>query len=133
MWWLLAIESSFCTALLVLERQAWLRLYRSILFSQLKALAHKLAIRFSHLYRNSYLIEINAQTLLSKYFSESGKLVSEVFGYETVASFFIQRRKIMELVQTKSTAIFLLIDEVESLTASRKNTLNTSEPGDAIR
>jgi hypothetical protein len=40
-----------------------------------KALAHKLAIRLSGRYPSAQLIEINAHSLFSRWFSESGKLV----------------------------------------------------------
>lgn len=83
-----------------------------------KALAQKLAVRFSHRYCHSWddllliksahrkghlskmrvccrflqgqLIEVNAHSLFSKWFSESGKLVSKLFS------------KIMELVRVLS-------------------------------
>ena len=41
-----------------------------------KGLAHKLAIRMSSIYAQGHLIEVNAHSLFSKWFSESGKLVS---------------------------------------------------------
>ena len=40
-----------------------------------KALAQKLAIRFSHRYTQGMLLEINSHSLFSRWFSESGKLV----------------------------------------------------------
>ncbi|KAJ0047518.1 hypothetical protein Pint_15547 [Pistacia integerrima] len=40
-----------------------------------KALAQKLSIRFSSRYPQSQLVEVNAHSLFSKWFSESGKLV----------------------------------------------------------
>ncbi|KAG5571309.1 hypothetical protein H5410_061075, partial [Solanum commersonii] len=39
-----------------------------------KALAQKLSIRFSLRYPRSQLVEVNAHSLFSKWFSESGKL-----------------------------------------------------------
>jgi SpoVK/Ycf46/Vps4 family AAA+-type ATPase len=53
-------------------------------------------------------VEVNAHSLFSKWFSESGKLVSKLFA------------KITELVEDESCLVFVLIDEVESLTAARK-------------
>ena len=44
-----------------------------------KALAQKLAIRLSDRYNYGQLIEINAHSLFSKWFSESGKLVMKLF------------------------------------------------------
>lgn len=51
---------------------------------------------------------MNAHSLFSKWFSESGKLVSKLFG------------AITELVEEPQSLVFVLIDEVESLTAARK-------------
>ena len=49
-----------------------------------KALAHKLAIKLSHRYTQSQLVEVNAHSLFSKWFSESGKLVTKLFTKITV-------------------------------------------------
>ncbi|KAG7389852.1 Pachytene checkpoint protein 2 [Phytophthora pseudosyringae] len=86
-----------------------------------KALAHKLSIRLSSRYPNAILLEINAHSLFSKWFSESGKLVMKLF------------RQIQELVEDEDSLICVLIDEVESLTAARKSAVSGSEPSDAIR
>ena len=68
-----------------------------------------------------HLIEVNAHSLFSKWFSESGKLVTKLFG------------KISEFVEDSGAAVFVLIDEVESLTAARRAAVAGSEPSDAIR
>lgn len=68
-----------------------------------------------------HLIEVNAHSLFSKWFSESGKLVTKLFG------------KINEFVEDAGAAVFVLIDEVESLTAARRAAVAGSEPSDAIR
>ncbi|KAK7353990.1 hypothetical protein VNO80_19446 [Phaseolus coccineus] len=86
-----------------------------------KALAQKLAIRFNSRYPQSQLIEVNAHSLFSKWFSESGKLVAKLF------------QKIQEMVEEESNLVFVLIDEVESLAAARKAALSGSEPSDSIR
>ncbi|KAK1944462.1 Pachytene checkpoint protein 2 [Phytophthora citrophthora] len=86
-----------------------------------KALAHKLSIRLASRYPNAVLLEINAHSLFSKWFSESGKLVMKLF------------RQIQELVEDEESLICVLIDEVESLTAARKSAVSGSEPSDAIR
>lgn len=86
-----------------------------------KALAQRLSIRFNHLYSNSVLVEVNAHSLFSRWFSESGKLVSKLFG------------KIQELLEDQETLVFVLVDEVESLAAARKSAANGAEPSDAIR
>eukprot|EP00897_Mesotaenium_endlicherianum_P000571 jgi/Mesen1/10514/ME000083S10019 len=86
-----------------------------------KALAQKLSIRFRHRYRHAQLVEVNAHSLFSKWFSESGKLVGKLF------------QKIQELLDDKDSLVFILIDEVESLTAARQAALSGSEPSDSIR
>ena len=84
-----------------------------------KALAQKLAIRFARRYASAQLVEVNAHSLFSKWFSESGKLVGRLFA------------KIGELVEDPDTLVCVLIDEVESLSAARR--ASSSEPSDAIR
>ncbi|KAI5665133.1 hypothetical protein M9H77_24456 [Catharanthus roseus] len=86
-----------------------------------KALAQKLSIRFSVRYPQCQLIEVNAHSLFSKWFSESGKLVAKLFS------------KIQEMVEEENNLVFVLIDEVESLAAARKAALSGSEPSDSIR
>ncbi|XP_024522011.1 pachytene checkpoint protein 2 homolog [Selaginella moellendorffii] len=86
-----------------------------------KALAQKLAIRFKDRYHSSQLVEVNAHSLFSKWFSESGKLVTKLF------------QKIQDLVEDADSLVFVLIDEVESLAAARQAALSGSEPSDSIR
>ena len=86
-----------------------------------KALAQKLAIRLGGRYPSAQLIEINAHSLFSRWFSESGKLVHRLFAH------------ISELVADEDSLIVLLIDEVESLTSARKAAVSGSEPSDAVR
>uniref|UniRef100_A0A671LKN0 Pachytene checkpoint protein 2 homolog n=2 Tax=Sinocyclocheilus TaxID=75365 RepID=A0A671LKN0_9TELE len=86
-----------------------------------KGLAQKLSIRLSGRYAHSQFVEINSHSLFSKWFSESGKLVTKMF------------QKIQELIDDKDALVFVLIDEVESLTASRSAAQAGTEPSDAIR
>lgn len=86
-----------------------------------KALAQKLCIQLSDRYTYGQLIEINSHSLFSKWFSESGKLVMKMF------------EKIQELIDDKEALVFVLMDEVESLTAARTASMNASEPSDALR
>ena len=86
-----------------------------------KALAQKLAIRMSNRYESCHLLEINAHSLFSKWFSESGKLVMKLFEH------------ILELVEEEDSLVCILIDEVESLSAARKSAASGNEPSDAIR
>ncbi|XP_010521495.1 PREDICTED: pachytene checkpoint protein 2 homolog [Tarenaya hassleriana] len=86
-----------------------------------KALAQKLSIRCNSRYPHCQLVEVNAHSLFSKWFSESGKLVAKLF------------QKIQEMVEEDNNLVFVLIDEVESLAAARKAALSGSEPSDSIR
>lgn len=72
-------------------------------------------------YKVGHLIEVNAHSLFSKWFSESGKLVTKLF------------TKIMEFVEESDELVFVLMDEVESLTAARRSAAGGGEPSDAIR
>ncbi|XP_077432796.1 pachytene checkpoint protein 2 homolog isoform X1 [Vanacampus margaritifer] len=86
-----------------------------------KALAQKLSIRLSSRYTYGQFVEINSHSLFSKWFSESGKLVTKMF------------QKIQQLIDDKDALVFVLIDEVESLTAARNACQAGTEPSDAIR
>merc|ERR1719233_1221809 len=86
-----------------------------------KALAQKLSIELSTKYTNTQLVEINSHSLFSMWFSESSKLVQKMF------------TEIKRLMEDTKSLVCVLIDEVESLTAARKNSMSGSEPSDAIR
>ncbi|KMZ66411.1 putative ATPase protein [Zostera marina] len=86
-----------------------------------KALAQKLSIRLKDRYSYCQLVEVNAHSLFSKWFSESGKLVAKLF------------QKIQDMVDEENNLVFVLIDEVESLAAARQAALSGSEPSDSIR
>jgi len=86
-----------------------------------KALAQKLSIRMSTRYKTTQFVEINSHSLFSKWFSESGKLVQKMF------------TEIKRLMEDTMSLVCVLIDEVESLTAARKNSMSGSEPSDALR
>ncbi|KAF8471993.1 P-loop containing nucleoside triphosphate hydrolase protein [Kalaharituber pfeilii] len=85
-----------------------------------RALAQKLSIRLSYRYSRARLIEINAHTLCSKWFSESGKLVGRLFD------------SIIEMLTDEELFVLVLIDEIESL-ASAREAMSTSEPIDSLR
>eukprot|EP00968_Pinguiococcus_pyrenoidosus_P003829 scaffold256_cov261-Pinguiococcus_pyrenoidosus.AAC.36 len=86
-----------------------------------RALAHRLSIRLSDLFTGAVLVEVNAHSLFSKWFSESGKLVAKMFQFA------------IELAEDENQLIILLIDEVESLVASRNASMAGAEPSDAVR
>ncbi|KAI4838510.1 AAA family ATPase [Plasmodium brasilianum] len=89
-----------------------------------KALANKICIRLSNIYTTGILIELNAHTLFSKWFSESGKQVLKLFN---------KIKKIINDYEENDIFICLLIDEVESLSADRKRSMGSTEPSDSIR
>jgi len=66
-----------------------------------KALAHKAMIRASDRYRAGVLLDINAHSLFSKWFSESGKLVMKLF------------ERINELADDPDMLVVVLVDEAE--------------------
>uniref|UniRef100_A0A914X7M8 AAA+ ATPase domain-containing protein n=1 Tax=Plectus sambesii TaxID=2011161 RepID=A0A914X7M8_9BILA len=86
-----------------------------------KALAQRLAVRMNGRYRNAIFVEINSHSLFSKWFSESGKLVAKMF------------EQVCELLEDPHCLVFVLIDEVESLTMSRQMAMNRNEPSDSVR
>eukprot|EP01083_Nonionella_stella_P242129 844870_1 len=88
-----------------------------------RALAQKLSIRMHNVFPSGgYLLEIKSHSLFSKWFSESGKLISRLFG------------RIREMVEDEPDSLFcVLIDEIESLAGSRINKNAVAEPSDAIR
>jgi ubiquinol-cytochrome c reductase cytochrome c1 subunit len=85
-------------------------------------LAQKLAIRLGRQFPQSKLIEINAHSLGSKFFSESGKLVSRMFASIEAT-----------LDDEPDTLVCVFVDEVETLTARREQSLNGNDPFDAMR
>ncbi|CRL00089.1 CLUMA_CG013371, isoform A [Clunio marinus] len=85
-----------------------------------KALAQKLSIRMKPTFPFTHLFEINSHSLFSKWFSESGKLVQKMF------------QQIQEIVETNSSLVCVLIDEVESIAYARGN-ISNNEPSDSVR
>lgn len=68
------------------------------------------------------MVEINAHSLGSKFFGESGKLVGKVFdNIETL------------LEEEEDTFVRVFVDEVETIAARRERALSSNEPFDAIR
>ncbi|KAK5001689.1 hypothetical protein LTR60_007311, partial [Cryomyces antarcticus] len=86
-----------------------------------RALAQKLTIRLGRHFSSGELVEINTTSMLSKWFSESGKLISRMF------------ESIHAMADEETTFICVLIDEVESLTGSREKSANGNECSDALR
>uniref|UniRef100_A0A7E4VST0 AAA domain-containing protein n=1 Tax=Panagrellus redivivus TaxID=6233 RepID=A0A7E4VST0_PANRE len=86
-----------------------------------KALAQRLAIRLSNRYKRSIFIEVNSHSLFSKWFAESGKLILKLF------------EQIEECANDPHQLVFVLIDEVESLTLGRTSSFKGNDPSDALR
>lgn len=81
-----------------------------------------MSIRLRKTFPASKLIEIDAHSLFSKYFSESGKAVSKLFD-------MIETR----LDAEPKTFVCVFIDEIESLASTRECSRNSSEPQDTLR
>jgi SpoVK/Ycf46/Vps4 family AAA+-type ATPase len=86
-----------------------------------KGLAQKTFIRNADRFSSGMLLEVNSHSLFSKWFSESGKLVMKLFSH------------ISEIAEDEQCMVVVLIDEVESITASRGSAARSNEPGDAVR
>ncbi len=86
-----------------------------------KALAQKAFIRNSDKYSHGVLLEVNSHSLFSKWFSESGKLVMKLFAH------------INDIADDDECLVVVLIDEIESISASRSSASRSNEPGDAVR
>jgi pachytene checkpoint protein 2 len=85
-------------------------------------LAQKLSIRLNRTYSSTSLIQINAATLLSKFFSESAKCILAVF--TAIQS---------HCTSSPNSFNIVLIDEIESLASSRHTASSRGEVQDAIR
>jgi SpoVK/Ycf46/Vps4 family AAA+-type ATPase len=102
----------------------WLDVFTSrtyCLFVYSRALAQKLVIRLSRTFRSGKLFEINTQDLLSKFYSESGKLVSEMFD------------KVLKMAHDEKELVCVLIDEIESIATSRQVSTKNGECTDTVR
>lgn len=85
-----------------------------------RALAHKLAIRLSHRFEATHLLEIQSHSLFSKWFSTSGKLVNRLFDL------------VKDMVQDyPNILVCVLLDEVESLASARSQL--GGDPADSMR
>ncbi len=87
-----------------------------------RALAQQLSIRLGKRLPSCKLVEIDAHSLFSKYFSESGKAVSKLFG--TIESM---------LDEEENTFVCIFIDEIESLASTREHSMKSNEPQDTLR
>jgi hypothetical protein len=86
-----------------------------------RALCQRLSIRLQKIFTSSCLIELSAQTMLSKWYGESGRLVEKTF------------ENIFNLAKDKTCLVCILFDEVESIAGSRERVLRGNEVADEIR
>lgn len=86
-----------------------------------RALAQKLSIRLGDKFAKPMLVEINANAMLSKYFGESGKLISATFD------------RICTLAQNPTVLVCVVIDEVETIAGSRSRSTSAGECQDGLR
>lgn len=94
-------------------------------------------------YDQARLLEINAHSLFSKWFSESGKLVQGLFSsltemIEEGNRFVVVLIGMCSLLQARRIVVEGLcllhsLDEVESLTAARAAAMAGTEPSDGLR
>ncbi|KAF2759327.1 pachytene checkpoint component Pch2 [Pseudovirgaria hyperparasitica] len=86
-----------------------------------RALAHKLTIRLGKYFLRGKLVEVDPQSLFSRYFGESGQLVAQIF------------EQINAMADDEACLICVVIDEVETLTSPRERAATGNECGDALR
>lgn len=86
-----------------------------------RALAQKLSIRLSDIFPKATLVEVNANAMLSKYFGESGKIIENTF------------EKVQQIAKERSKLVVVVIDEVETIAASRQRASNSGECNDGLR
>ena len=86
-----------------------------------RALAQKIVIRLGQQFPTGKLVELNANSMLSKWFGESGKLISKAFD------------EIHAMAQVKTSLICVLLDEVETLAGSRDVSMAGSDCRDGLR
>ncbi|KAK0258474.1 hypothetical protein LTS16_001409 [Friedmanniomyces endolithicus] len=86
-----------------------------------RALAQKLSIRLGQTFPRATLIELNTSSMLSKYFGESGKLISATF------------ERVYAAAQDPGTLICVVMDEVETIAGSRERSTASNECNDGMR
>lgn len=87
------------------------------------SLAHELSMSLCETtvaFNSAVLVTVSAHALFSKWFSESGKIITKMF--QDIAE---------EAAGGKD--VYILIDEIESLAASRAASVSHGEPSDAVR
>ena len=87
-----------------------------------KAVAQNATIKLieKNLFEEGLLVEVNANSIFSKWFGETGKQVQRMFS------------EIKKMMVDPKRMVFVLVDEIESLTSARKNSTSGQECSDAI-
>ena len=80
-----------------------------------RALAQKLSIRLNDSFSQTILFEIDCNTMLSKYFGESGKRISCLFD------------DIITAGRSSTTLVCVVIDEIETVATSREKSTKGGE------
>ena len=86
-----------------------------------RALAQKLSIRLGNSFSNAAFVEISTNSLLSKFFGESGKHVLSIFEH------------IATMCRDREMLVCVVMDEVETIAGSRDKAANGSECVDGLR
>lgn len=86
-----------------------------------RALVQKLSIRLGGTFSTALLAEINTNSMLSKYFGESGKQIGSMF------------EQIYTMCQDRKTLVCVVMDEVETIAGSREQAAGGSECADGLR
>jgi len=101
-----------------------------------RALAQKLSIRLGQTFPRATLIELNTSSMLSKYFGESGKLISSMlskyFG-ESGKLISATFERVYAAAQDPGTLICVVMDEVETIAGSRERSTASNECNDGMR
>ncbi|RMX75392.1 hypothetical protein D0869_11663 [Hortaea werneckii] len=86
-----------------------------------RALAQKLSIRLSKIFPKATLVEVNTNSMLSKYFGESGKLIGAMF------------ERVHTMAQDPAALVCVIIDEIETIAGSRERSTTGGECNDGLR
>lgn len=80
-----------------------------------------MSIRLGDHFPKATLIEVNANSMLSKYFGESGKLIGSTFD------------QVVDIAKDRSKLVVVVIDEVETIASSRQRVSSSGECNDGLR
>lgn len=87
-----------------------------------RALAQQLSIRLGNMFPLCKIVEVDAHSMFSQYFGESGKVVNKVFA-------MIE----WMLDEDENTLICVFIDDIDTLADKRQYAGSSIEPNDSLR